>query len=148
MYWSVYNNDIIAIQGDLRQSIDRVVSKVRHVERDAMLSAKREPRLSNEWFDAIRGSISELDAALTDADQNGSAVDLVKTLRQVVSDAEAKTKASEAVFESLADLGDQSDGLKDAMFEMPRLEERLQSIIETCGNLVRRLSPEPSQSRE
>ncbi|MFK7870906.1 MAG: HAMP domain-containing protein [Roseobacter sp.] len=142
------NNDIIAVQGDLRQSIDHVVSKVRHVERDAMLSAKREPRLSEEWFDAVRGSISGLDQALIDADDKGPAADLLNTLRQVVSDAEAKTRTTETVFEDLADLGDQSEGLKDAMFEMTRLEERLQGIIETCGNLVRRLSPDPRGTRD
>jgi methyl-accepting chemotaxis protein len=56
------NNDIIAIQDDLRLSIDHVASKVRHVERDAMLSAKREPCLSNEWFDAVRAASPEFRA--------------------------------------------------------------------------------------
>lgn len=135
------NNDIIVIQGDLRGSIDRVASGIRQLERDAMLSAKREPRLSAAWFDAVRGSIAQLDAALAQAGDAGSAAELTAALRLVIEDAEAQLAASEAVFRKLADLGEQSDGLKDSILEMSRLEERLQGIIETCGNLVNRLQP-------
>ncbi|MEO1139525.1 MAG: HAMP domain-containing protein [Pseudomonadota bacterium] len=136
------NDNIIGIQSDLRASIDRVVSDVRHLERDAMLSAKREPRLSNEWFTAVRGQIADLDGAVSQHGASTSAADLLEALRQVVSDAEAKMASSEAVFRKLADIGDQSETLKDSMLEMTRLEERLQGIIETCGGLVRRLRPE------
>lgn len=135
------NDDVIALQSDLRGSIDRVVSDVRRLERDAMISAKREPRLSNEWFAAVRGQIAELDAALPET-ETASAAELLESLRAVVADAEAKIASSEEVFRKLADIGDQSETLKGSMLEMTRLEERLQSIVETCGNLVRRLQPE------
>lgn len=136
------NNDIIGVQGDLRRSIDTVVSGVRHLERDAMLSAKSEPRLSNEWFAAIRGQIAELDREISQSSKAVSATELLETLRQVVSDAQAQIETSEAVFKKLANIGDQSETLKDSMLEMTRLEERLKGIIETCGGLVRRLRPE------
>lgn len=142
------NDDIIAVQGDLRRSIDAVVSDIRHLERDAMLSAKRQPRLSQDWFDAVRAQIADLDRALDAADGAGTASEVVATLRQVVGDAEAQIASSEAVFEKLAELGDQSDSLKTSMMEMTRLEERLKGIIETCGGLVRRLRPQDGQAAE
>ena len=135
------NDDIIAIQTDLRRNIDNVVSDIRHLERDAMLSAKREPRLSNEWFAAIRGQVTELETTLPDGTTT-SATELLKALRQVVADAETKIASSEDVFRKLADIGDRSDTLKASMMEMTRLEERLQGIVETCGGLVRRLQPD------
>jgi hypothetical protein len=136
------NDDIIAVQGDLRQSIDRVVSDARNVERQAMLGARREPRLSNDWFDAVRTRIGELDAAVDQAGKADTASDLLETLRQVVSDAEMQIKTNEEIFAQLARLGDETTSLKDALLEMTRLEERLGSIIETCGGLVRRLNPD------
>ncbi|MGB5833119.1 MAG: methyl-accepting chemotaxis protein [Thiohalocapsa sp.] len=136
------NDDIIAIQGEFRQSIDRVVSGVRRVERDAMLGAKREPRLSNEWFSAIRGQIAALAQAIADVAETESATDLLDSLRHVVADAEAQLATNEMVFQRLADLGDESETLQDSMLEMTRMEERLRGIIETCSGLVRRLRPE------
>jgi methyl-accepting chemotaxis protein len=136
------NDDIIAIQSDLRTSINGVVSDIRRLEREAMLSAKREPRLSNEWFDAVRASIADLDTASAESGRNAAPQDLLESLRAVVANAETQLAASEAVFEKLAGIGDRSETLKDSMQEMTRLEERLKGIIETCGNLVRRLSPE------
>lgn len=142
------NDDIITIQSDLRRSIDRVVSATRSVERDAMLSARRAPRLSNEWFGAVRGRIVELDAVVSEAGRVAGATELLDTLGQVVADAEAQIAANEMVFEKLAGLGDESDTLKDAMLEMSRLEERLQGIIETCSALVRRLQPEAGPAND
>ena len=136
------NNDIIAVQGDLRQTIDQLVSDTRSVERQAMLGARREPLLSNDWFNAIRYRISELDSVVDQADHSDDATALLKTLRQVVSDAEAQIETNEEIFQKLALLGDESAGLKDAMLEMTRLEERLGGIIETCSGLVRRLKPD------
>jgi len=136
------NDGIIAIQGDLRHAIDRVVSDMRHVERDAMLSARREPRLSNEWFAAIRQQIADLDTAAQQAGLSGSADELLEALRQVVADAEAQIASNEMVFQKLAALGDESETLKESMLEMTRMEERLQGIIESCSGLVRRLRPE------
>ena len=133
------NDDIIAVQGNLRKTVDDVVSGIRQLERDAMLSAKQEPRLSNEWFDAVRGSVESLDEALSRIDHASSASDLLGTLRHVVTNAEAQTESSEAIFTRLADIGDQSETLKDSTLEMIRLEERLKSIIESCSTLVGRL---------
>jgi HAMP domain-containing protein len=133
------NDDIVAVQGNLRQTVDEVVSDVRQLERNAMLSAKREPRLSNEWFDAVRHSIAALDDALAQVDDSGPAAELLETLRQVVVNAEAQTRTSEELYDRLADLGDRSETLKASTLEMSRLEERLKGIIETCGGLVRRL---------
>ncbi len=135
------NDKIIGVQGDLRMSIDRLVSNTRGLERQAMLGARREPRLSDDWFTAIRGKIADLDEVVGRAGQPDSAADLLETLRQVVSDAEAQIATNEAIFAELARLGDESESLKDAMLEMTRLEERLGSIIETCGGLVNRLKP-------
>lgn len=140
------NDDIIGVQGELRQSIDRVVSGTREVERDAMLGARREPRLSNEWFDAVRGQIAELDKALSGVDKIGPGTELVEQLRQVVADAEVQVSTNEKIFEKLAQLGDESAHLKDSMLEMTRLEERLKNIIETCSGLVRRLRPGSAES--
>ncbi|MGZ2260003.1 HAMP domain-containing protein [Roseobacter sp. A03A-229] len=142
------NDDIIAIQSDLRLSIEKVVSNMRTVERDAMLGARREPRLSNEWFSAVRGQIGQLDAEVSKAGSVGDATELLDTLKQVVSDAETQIAANEKIFEKLAGLGDESDALKDSMLEMTRLEERLQGIVETCSVLVRRLQPETSSTNE
>lgn len=136
------NDDIIAVQGQLRTTVDDVASGIRHLERNAMLSAKKEPRLSNEWFEAVRNSIESLDDALSKAqpDPNkSSASNLLDTLRQVVANAEAQTQSSEVIFTKLADLGDKSDTLKDSTLEMIRLEERLKSIIESCSTLVSKL---------
>jgi len=133
------NDDIIAVQGNLRTTVDDVVSGIRQLERNAMLSAKREPRLSNEWFDAVRGSIEALDGALQKIDEPSSASELLGTLRQVVSSAEAQAASNEVIFTRLASIGDQSETLKDSTLEMIRLEERLKSIIESCSTLVRRL---------
>ncbi len=137
------NDDIVQIQGSLHAQIDDVVRGIHKLERDAMLSAKRSPRLSNAWFDAVRGSIAELDAALAAAGEMPQAEGLVETLREVIDDAEAQVQSSELVFERLAELDESSERLRGAMTEMTRMEERLKGIIETCGTLVRRIRPDP-----
>lgn len=136
------NDDIVTVQGDLKGQIDRVVSGVRRLERDAMLAAKREPRLSNDWFQAIRGSIQALDDRLAQAGDIPQAAELLETLRAVVVNAETQLATSERVFDSLASVGDDTENLKGAMSEMTRLEERMKTIIETGTTLVRRLQPE------
>ncbi|MFK7893227.1 MAG: HAMP domain-containing protein [Granulosicoccus sp.] len=135
----VANDDIIAVQGNLRETVDAVVTGIRQLERNAMLSAKQEPRLSNEWFDAIRGSIESFDGTLGKFEDTSSASDLLDSLRQVVTNAEAQTRSNEVIYTKLADIGDQSETLKDSTLEMIRLEERLKSIIESCSTLVGRL---------
>jgi len=129
------NDDFVTVQDDLRGQIDRVVTGVRRLERDAMLAAKREPRLSNDWFKAIRSSIQSLDD-IPQADA------LLEALRDVVASAETQLATSEKLFDSLAVVCDDTENLKGAMSEMTRLEERMKTIIETGGNLVRRLQPE------
>ena len=136
------NDDIVAVQGDLRGQIDRLVSGARRLERAAMLSAKREPRLSDEWFDAVRVAIADLDASLAQAGDAPRAADLLAGLRAVVANAEAQLASTEQVFEGLAALGDDTENLKGAIAEMTRLEERMKGIIETGGTLIRRLRPE------
>lgn len=136
------NDDIVTVQSDLRGQIDSVVTGVRRLERDAMLAAKRLPRLSNDWFTAIRTSVQALDDRLAQAGGAPQAHELLETLRAVVSDAETQLAASEKVFERLALIGDDTENLKGAMSEMMRLEERMKTIIETGSTLVRRLQPD------
>ncbi|WP_420556794.1 hypothetical protein [Roseovarius sp.] len=57
----VATDDVIALHRDLRCSLDSVVPDMRRLEREAMMSPKRTPRLSNEWFADPRGQIADLD---------------------------------------------------------------------------------------
>ena len=139
------NDDIIQIQIDLRSQIDRVVSNTRSIERHAMLSAKQEPRLSNEWFDAVKRSVAELDKSLAKTDNAPEATVLLENLRSVVINAEAQIRNSEHMYTSLAELGDEAEDLKHSMSEMIRLEERMNGIIETGTRLVSRLRPSGNQ---
>ena len=133
------NDDIIQIQMDLRSRIDSVVQNTRAIERNAMLTAKREPKLSDAWFDAVKRSVIELDAALKKVQVGPNAEPLLENLRSVVSNAEVQIQNSEQLYRSLADLGDEADALRRPMAEMTRLEERMQAIIETGSQLVGRL---------
>jgi len=141
------NDDIIQIQMDLRSRIDSVVQNTRTIERNAMLSAKQEPKLSDAWFDAVKRSVVELDAELARARVAPGAEPLLENLRSVVANAEVQIRNSEQVYLSLADLGDEADALRRPMAEMTRLEERMQAIIETGSKLVRRLRPSGSDDR-
>lgn len=136
------NDDIVTVQSDLRGQIDRVVTGVRRLERDAMMAAKREPRLSDDWFKAMRASVKALDDKLAQAGGIPQAGELLEALRTVVGHAEAQLETSEKVFERLAAVGDDTEALRGAMAEMTRLEERMKTIIETGGTLVRQLQPE------
>lgn len=142
------HGDIVAVQSDLRTRIDGVVTGIHKLERDAMLAAKREPRLSETWFDAMRGAVTDLDNALGPSSSQSGTHDVLEDLRAVIANAEAQLAGSEAVFAGLADLGDDSESLRGAMAEMTRLEERMKAIIETCGVLVRRIRPETSDSAD
>ena len=126
----------------MRRGIDDMVSGLHRLEREAMLSAKREPRLSNAWFDAVKTSIGELDGAIARAGSVPQAAELLETLREVVDNAQAQIAGSVRLFAGLADLGDESDRLKSAVAEMTRLEERMKGIIESCGVLLRRIQPQ------
>jgi methyl-accepting chemotaxis protein len=136
------NADIVRQQGELRGQIDRVVSGTRRLERDAMLRAKREPRLSAIWFDAARATIAEIDARLAECGHQPQAGDLLEDLRAVIGNAEAQIAASEQLFDDLAGLGDDTEQLRGALAEMSRMEERLNSIVDSGGVLVRRLRPD------
>lgn len=140
------NNDIVTIQGSLRQGVDDFVSGTRAMERRALMNAKREPLLSQEWFEAMRRSLGDLDRMLGEARGNapeaGEAARLIETLSTVVSHAEAQIRSNEALFEDLARLGADTQKFQASMAEMARLEERLQAVVETGTGLVRRLRPE------
>ena len=135
------NDDILTLQGDLRTRVDEVVKGARGLERRALLGAKREPRLSNDWFEAVRGAVQALDARLSDVpeDERARAGDLLETMRAVVTHAEAQIASNEALYEDLVTLGEQTEGFQHAMEQMIRLEERMNVIVETGGILVRRL---------
>ena len=115
----------ITVQGDLRGQIDSVVTGVRRLERDAMLAAKREPRLSNDWFTAIRASVQALDDRLAQAGDTPQAGELLDTLRAVVLDAETQLATSEKVFERLAAIGDDTENLKGSMSAVDRGHQHL-----------------------
>ncbi|MEM8751951.1 MAG: histidine kinase [Pseudomonadota bacterium] len=135
------NDDIISIQSELREKVDAFSANARRIERRAMMSAKREPLLSNAWFEAVSGSIDDLDQALAAAEEAPGAAKIVATLRGVVDNAEAQIRSSEALFADLAELGEDADGFRAAVAEMARLEERMKGVIETGTLLVRRLKP-------
>ena len=134
------NADIVTIQGDLRDRIDKLTGRIRKLERSAMLGAKTEPRLSRAWFDTARRAVADLEAQRA-GHETGEVGALLEDLRAVVGNAEAQIETSERVFADLADLGDESERLKRAMTEMIRLEERMEGIITTGSVLVQRLRP-------
>jgi len=133
------NDDIIQIQIDLRSKIDSVVKNTRSIERNAMLSAKGEAKLSEAWFDAVKHSVADLDTVLAKIDNIPGAQPLLENLHSVVANAEEQIKNSEQLYLSIADLGDEADALRRPMSEMTRLEERMQAIIETGSQLIGRL---------
>ena len=139
------NDDIITIQGGLREQVDGVVSGARRLERRAMMSARREPLLSNAWFDAVKGSIADLDGALSTVENAPKAAELVETLRAVVENAEAQISTNEDLFADLAVLGADTEQFQASVAEMARLEERMKAIIETGGLLVARLGSEGTE---
>jgi len=140
------NDDILKIQGDLRGQIDSFVGGVRRMERRAMLNAKREPRLSGEWFEAMKRTLAQLRGDLEQAENRGAGgvetARLIEELRVVVETAEAQMQTNEKIFEDLAELSVESERFQTALAETLRLEERMQAIIETGGQLVRRLQPD------
>jgi methyl-accepting chemotaxis protein len=138
------NADIVAIQAELRDRIDGLTRRIRHLERSAMLSAKAEPRLSQAWFDAARRAVADLEGRRGGAPEGADMGDLVEDLRAVVTNAEAQIATSERVFADLGELGDESETLKRAMAEMIRLEERMEGIVETGSVLVQRIRPPES----
>jgi archaellum component FlaC len=131
------NADIVSIQSELRDRIDCLTSRIRRLERSAMLGAKAEPRLSQAWFDAARSAVRTLEEKSGARELDG----LVGDLHAVVSNAEAQIATTERVFADLGELGDESDKLKRAMSEMIRLEERMHGIVETGSVLVQRINP-------
>ena len=135
------NDDILQVQGDLRAQVDGVVSRSRSLERDAMFRAKREPRLSNAWFDSVKHSIASVDEALSGVNASPEASQLLEDLRAVVANAEDQISNSEHLYLSLGKLGDEAEMLKGPLAEMTRLEERMVGIIDTGTGLVSRLSP-------
>lgn len=135
------NDDIVSIQGDLRDRIDSLTGRIRRLERSAMLNAKAEPRLSQAWFNAARRAVADLDVKAGAPDRTGDIGGIVEDLRAVVENAEAQIATSEKVFADLGELGDDSERLKHVMSEMIRLEERMKNIVETGSVLVHRIRP-------
>lgn len=135
------NDDIVSIQSDLRDRIDRLTGRIRRLERSAMLNAKAEPRLSQAWFNAAHRAVADLDLRTGAPDQAGDLGGIVEDLRAVVENAEAQIATSEKVFADLGALGDDSENLKHVMSEMIRLEERMKNIVETGSVLVHRIRP-------
>lgn len=142
------NDDIVGIQAELRDRIETVATGVRRLERQAMVGAKREPRLSQAWFDAVRGTVADLDARIADGPQDDAAGALIDDLRAVIVHAEAQLATNDALFEALSAVGDDADRLAAPMSEMSRLEERMRTIIEAGGALVRRLRPNAPGNRQ
>ncbi|MEO0912983.1 MAG: methyl-accepting chemotaxis protein [Pseudomonadota bacterium] len=139
------NDDILTIQSNLREQVDTVVGHARSLERRALINAKKEPLLSNAWFDAVKERIRLLDATLEGASGPPEAEELLETLRSVVANAEAQIRNNEELFEDLAQLGKETEGFQSAMAEMVRLEERMKLIVETGTLLVGRLRPAPAE---
>lgn len=137
------NDDIVRVQGDLRTRIDSVIGRLRKLERGAMVSAKGEPRLSQRWFEAARLSLLSHKEGKDDPDATAALLD---ELQEVIASAEAQIGNSEALFTDLADLGEESETLREAMAEMNRLEERLKGIIESGTTLVQRVRPDASHA--
>lgn len=136
------NDDIIIAHGALRDHADRVISRTRSLERQAIMGAKGEPILSNVWFDTAKSSICNLAATLNKVGDISKADDLVENLRAVVTNAESQVAMSEKHFTEFAALGEETQAFQIAISEMTRLEERMKAIIETGTQLVRRLRPE------
>lgn len=135
------NDDVLKIQGDLRAKVASVSHKSRQIERAAMLNAKREPLLSTVWFEAAKGSVRELDAALSGLGDVPNAGPILENLRAVIANAESQIVTNENLFRDLADLGEDTEEFQTQITEMVRLEERMKGIIETGTVLVRRLRP-------
>ena len=133
------NDDIMRIQSDLRGRIARFTASMREVERRAMLAARREPMLSQEWFEAMGGSIAAL-RATAEADAAGPALsETLDRLSAVIGHARGQIETNAALFEDLARLGEEAEQFRDALAEMARLEERLNGVIESGAALVGRL---------
>lgn len=135
------NGDIVTIQSGLRDRIDSLTGRIRRLERAAMLTAKAEPRLSSAWFSAARRTVADLELRSAGPVQAEEIGGIVEDLRAVVSNAEAQIETGERIFADLAELGDESEGLRHMMSEMIRLEERIKGIVETGSVLVQRLKP-------
>jgi hypothetical protein len=128
------NDDIMKLQGDLRDRLDDFSAGVRRVERGAMLGARREPMLSVEWFEAMRAAIEGARAAGI----NDPAA-LAERLSAVVHHAERQVETNMALFEQLARLGEESEAFRRDLSEMTRLEERMRGVIESGAALLSRL---------
>ena len=136
------NVDILSIQSDLYKRAEDMAKSTRSMERRAMISAKREPLLSEEWFAIAKSSVADFERRLEKTETTSEVGELVETLRLVVSQAEEQIKTSESLFSDLVDLGQHTDGFQQAVAEMARLEERMKGIIDSGTLLVRRLQPQ------
>jgi hypothetical protein len=128
------NDDIMRLQTDLRDRLDGFAAGVRRVERRAMIGARREPMLSTEWFEAMRAAIEGARTAGVNDPQA-----LAERLAAVVDHAERQVETNMALFEQLAELGEESEVFRRDLAEMTRLEERMRGVIESGAALLARL---------
>lgn len=142
------NDDIMRIQTDLRERISGFTANLRQIERRAMIAARREPMLSPEWFDAMEGSIGALRSAAAQHGLDKALADTLDRLSAVVDHAGAQIATNAALFEDLAQLGEEAEQFRDALAEMARLEERLNGVIETGAGLLGRLQGAAAPARD
>lgn len=136
------NNDMIDIQDQLRGDIDQLTHEIKELEYKASEGTKPSPLITKEWFEAAKGSILGLDDVLKETEKAGAGKDIVEGLRQLVSKAELQVSASESLYKDLSNLGADTEKFQSGLAEMVRLEERMNSVIETGTHLVSRLRPE------
>jgi len=130
------NDDVMRLQSELRHKLDGFSAGVRRVERQAMTSARREPTLSAEWYDAMRAEVDNLRGV-----SNADPAAVYDKLSAVIALAERQMETNVAVFEALARLGEESETFRDDLAEMTRLEERMRGVIDTGAALLSRLRP-------
>ncbi len=135
------NDDVLEIQSKLRGQVDRVISQTRTLERTALQKARRAPRLSQEWFAAMRGQVALLEEGVQLGNHGPHLSEVLENLREVITLAEGQARASEDLFSELGQLGEDTEAFQSAMAEMVRLEERMKIIIESGTTLVARLQP-------
>lgn len=139
------NGDIVAIQRTMREQIEDFTAKARSTERRALLAARREPLLSDAWFQAMRSRASDLGDEVARSGGNAALAEelsgFIANLAMVIEHAEAQIRSNEALYEDLAELGGTSEKFRAAIAEMARLEERLDTVVSTGSALVKRLKP-------
>ncbi|TVP70730.1 MAG: methyl-accepting chemotaxis protein [Rhodobacteraceae bacterium] len=137
----VINDDMMTIQGDLRERIDALTGRIRQMERSVLNSARTDPHLAQVRLDHVQRNMRALQERAGAGLAGSEMAAMAEELQSFLTHAEAQVTSSERVFADLAALGDDSERLKGALGEMVRLEERMKGVAETGSNLVERLRP-------